>query len=165
MLDPCPHFNQYGSATPRIRTVIIYQKEGDFSKKCWLTLLGGLAKCAGGRVGRGGMTSPRGRGGCCSWCGCIVAIGGIPISGIPNGTPGRPIGGRWPNQDMVRVSTGLYCSGWVLEQNQKENEVLLIGISWLYSCTGLLPVFRIYDILVWIRIPIRGSMSLTNGSG
>ncbi len=28
-----------------------------------------------------------------------------------------------------------------------------------------LPVLRIYDILVWIRILIRGSMPLTNGSG
>jgi hypothetical protein len=27
------------------------------------------------------------------------------------------------------------------------------------------PVFRIHDILVWIRIRIRGSMPLTNGSG
>jgi hypothetical protein len=26
-------------------------------------------------------------------------------------------------------------------------------------------LFRIHDILVWIRIRIRGSMSLTNGSG
>jgi hypothetical protein len=30
---------------------------------------------------------------------------------------------------------------------------------------GFLPVFRIHDILVWIRIRIRGSMPLTNGSG
>ncbi len=29
----------------------------------------------------------------------------------------------------------------------------------------LCPVFRIHDILVWIRIQIRGSMPLTNGSG
>ncbi len=34
------------------------------------------------------------------------------------------------------------------------------------TAIGLLsPVFRINDILVWIRIWIRGSMPLTNGSG
>ena len=31
--------------------------------------------------------------------------------------------------------------------------------------THLFAVFRIHDILVWIRIRIRGSMPLTNGSG
>jgi hypothetical protein len=30
---------------------------------------------------------------------------------------------------------------------------------------GLRAVLRIHDILVWIRIRIRGSMPLTNGSG
>ncbi len=30
---------------------------------------------------------------------------------------------------------------------------------------GPKPVFRIHDILVWIRMRIRGSMPLTNGSG
>ncbi len=34
-------------------------------------------------------------------------------------------------------------------------------LSWVY----VLPVLQIHDILVWIRIRIRGAMLLTNGSG
>ncbi len=40
-----------------------------------------------------------------------------------------------------------------------------IGIRYLGSGINMQPVLRIHDILGWIRIRIRGSMPLTNGSG
>ncbi len=33
------------------------------------------------------------------------------------------------------------------------------------KCSPIEPVLRIHNMLVWIRIRIRGSMLLTNGSG
>ncbi len=43
---------------------------------------------------------------------------------------------------------------------------LLVRVGVIFCWESYIwPVFRIHDILVWIRIRIRGSMPLTNGSG
>ncbi len=62
-----------------------------------------------------------------------------------------------------------------LRENEMGNVMifLIIKSSWLQPALALLSILivpllavvRIHDILVWIRIRIRGSMALTNGSG
>jgi hypothetical protein len=61
-------------------------------------------------------------------------------------------------KDKIQVSTK--C---IYEFLCSEGTVLYFGRSFQSFKKLLIPVLRIHDILVWIRI--RGTMPLTNGSG
>jgi hypothetical protein len=58
------------------------------------------------------------------------------------------------------------CDGFKNHHKLMEKVVSFVTISCLlYIKINFLAVLRIHDILLWIRIRIRGSMPLTNGSG
>jgi hypothetical protein len=80
----------------------------------------------------------------------------------------------WPSPFFKAARANYLCSGrsvaystWVPEKSSHLRDTSSAHELTNLAKTnmGFYAVFRIHDILVWIRIEIRGSMTLSNGSG
>ena len=68
-------------------------------------------------------------------------------------------------EDAHGVQGGLEDSGSSSESEDEIAQPVILPTTCICNHCRLVPVFRIHDIFVWIRIRIRGSMPLNNGSG